>query len=222
MATTHSTDVKSWKKSQWILIERSLNQTRFQNATHWITWFFHLQFGKLNNTITADLVKLRESQFHRQLHQLMITLLLTCCHSNKRILVLIPSSVKTIPNNIFEGCPNLKEVTINPYRTKFDPKVFTGCSLINHLIFESTVNSIKPFDFTRFGKLTKITIPSTVNSIGSNSFKGLKTLKEVTIALSVTSIEEGSFYGCSSLERINIPDKVTSIGKKCFLWLFFT
>lgn len=106
------------------------------------------------------------------------------CFKNLKIKsVIIPNSVKSIGDGVFEGCTNLKSIIIPNSVTTIGESAFTGCE-----------------------SLTSVTIPNSVTSIGSGAFSGCTNLTSVTIPNSVTSIYGNAFVGCVNLKSINVDE----------------
>ena len=80
-------------------------------------------------------------------------------------------SVTSIGRRAFEGCTNLKSITIPNSVTEMGRRAFSGCS-----------------------SLTGIAIPDSVTEIGKYAFDGCKSLTSITIPDGVTSIGYGAFY----------------------------
>ena len=93
-------------------------------------------------------------------------------------------SVTSIGRRAFEGCTNLKSITIPNSVTEMGRRAFSGCS-----------------------SLTGIAIPDSVTEIGKYAFDGCKSLTSITIPDGVTSIGYGAFYNCSSLTEIKVASE---------------
>ncbi len=93
-------------------------------------------------------------------------------------------SVTSIGRRAFEGCTNLKSITIPNSVTEMGRRAFSGCS-----------------------SLTGIAIPDSVTEIGKYAFDGCKSLTSITIPDGVTSIGDGAFYNCSSLTEIKVASE---------------
>lgn len=83
----------------------------------------------------------------------------------------IPSNIKEIKINAFNGCVQLKEVTMEDGVEVIGESAFAGCDV-----------------------LEKVTLASTVQSIGSDAFRECPKLKEIFIPESVTEIDPYAFY----------------------------
>ena len=88
--------------------------------------------------------------------------------------VVIPDSVISIGDFVFEGCKGLTSVKI-----------------------PNSVTSISHFAFSDCSGLTSIEIPDSVSSIGIGAFEGCKGLTSIEIPDSVEDIGEDAFYGCN-------------------------
>ncbi|OUM68891.1 hypothetical protein PIROE2DRAFT_3271, partial [Piromyces sp. E2] len=131
--------------------------------------------------------------------------------------VTIGDSVITISDHAFEGCTNLQSVTIGDSVTSIGYGAFFGCNNLKSVTFEG--NKVKTIDndaFNECNSLTSITIPDSVETIGEAAFYGCYSLPSINIPDSVTTIGDYVFYSCRSLTSVIIPDKVTSIGNYAF------
>jgi hypothetical protein len=114
----------------------------------------------------------------------------------------IPSTVKDLPNNVFDYCTNVKDVTLHEGLQTIGQRSFGSCS----------------------AGLEFINIPSTVTSIGNQAFDGCRKLKTVicnavtpptfgTNALRSTAIHNGE-----SGSYIYVPDNSINAYKVATNW----
>ncbi len=120
-----------------------------------------------------------------------------------------------IGSDIFNECPNLKEVTFD---CETVARMFSGNTSIEKVTMKESVTSIGSDAFCNCSGLTSVTIPNSVTSIGSYAFQNCSGLTSVTIPNSVTSIGECAFYDCYSLASVVIGSGVTSIGQYAFYY----
>ena len=141
--------------------------------------------------------------------------------------LVIPNSVTSIGNYVFEGCSCFTSVTIPNSVTSIGGDAFYGCDNLNSVTIDS--NSILSRDYSGsldecessflsfFGpQVTTYSIGDNVTSIGDNVFHGCSGLTSIIIPNSVTSIGDYAFYGCRGLTSVAIPNSVTSIGNGAF------
>lgn len=111
----------------------------------------------------------------------------------------VPSTVKTIYNNAFEGCENLK---------------YGG------LVFDanSTLVEIRDKAFIKTA-LTTIELPSSVETIGNYCFQQ-SALESIILSANLKTIGAKAFYGCENLVKVDntamIFTEGTSIGVAAF------
>ncbi len=157
------------------------------------------------------------------------------------ISAVIPAGVTHIDNSAFEGCTQLRYITIPSTVTTIAASAFENCypGLLayggnnttaevfcgNHNIlfqdtdeFQVSTNAITGYT----GSASHIYIPPVINgqaitAISNNAFTG-KQMQAVTVPKTVTSIGTGAFSNCVSLERvvINKGESGLTIGASAF------
>ncbi len=96
--------------------------------------------------------------------------------------------------------------------TRIGSQAFDGCTQLKSITIPSSVTNIGNYAFDGCTSLTSVTIPEGVNSIGEYAFRSCSSLANVTIQEGVQSIKDFAFFGCTSLTSMIIPKSVTSIG----------
>ena len=152
--------------------------------------------------------------------------------------VSIPASMTWIGQQAFEGCTNLKTVSIpeangvtdvggdafsgtkwlndQPNGVVYVGKVaYLGKNVSGDIIINDGAVSISEGAFLNCTGLTSVTIPNSVTYIGSSAFFGCTNLTSITIPNSVTYIGGSAFSG-SGLTSITIPNGVTDIDSDAF------
>ena len=104
----------------------------------------------------------------------------------------IPETVKSIGDDVFSWCENLKSIVI-----------------------PNSVTTIGESAFEHTG-LSNINIPESVTEIGNRAFLNCNSLKEARLSESVQRIGASAFYWCANLESVNIPESVRYIGASAF------
>ncbi len=157
----------------------------------------------------------------------------------------IPSSIKRVGANVFEGCDSLKY-------TEEEGVLYLGNNDNPHLVLVRTSKRILPMitinestrviaDKAFFENTTsgEVVIPDSVVTVGQNAFggclniyslvigdgveeicdeafSGIDFLEKLTLGKSLVRIGNYAFYGCKSLASLDIPDSVTEIGESAF------
>ena len=157
--------------------------------------------------------------------------------------VFIPSSVRSIEKNTFEGISSGTVFTVeqgsyaeawlnsNGYSKRY---AYTGGELPNA---KGVTHTIKGMKYIISGKrtvnfagvvksnVTKITIPATVKiggqtykvtSVAANAFKNNKRITKVTIGKNVKTIGTGAFRNAAKLKTVTIPSNVKTVGASAF------
>ena len=131
---------------------------------------------------------------------------------------LIPTTVKTIPENFFNGCSNLntigdeKNVVTLPESVKsIESGAFSGCTSITKINLNK-VNTINSYAFQGCTNLSDVIWSNELSNIGDAAFFGTG-LKTVTLPDSVNSLGAIVFLNCKNLETLNI-NNVESVGQE--------
>lgn len=127
----------------------------------------------------------------------------------------IPASVTTLGRWIFEGCDNLKNITLHEGLATLSPSTFYGCG-ISEIQIPTTVTEIPDFCFSNCHNLEIIYLHNDITSIGAEVFFNCYALKSFTVPEKVTVLPDWAFYYCKSLSRIVLHDGVKEIGEQCF------
>ncbi len=130
--------------------------------------------------------------------------------------ITIPDSVTYIEPGSFQRCSALESITIPDSVTNIGNDVFMFCNNLREVRLPSGMTSIPEGMFSNCGSLADITIPDGVTSIGAWAFRSCSSLADITIPSGVTDIKYGVFMGCEGLTGITIPDKVENIGYLAF------
>ena len=115
--------------------------------------------------------------------------------------ITIPKNVCTLGVELFNGCRNLIDITVDPENKVFDSRY--GCNAI----IESDTDKLHQACNNTF-------IPSDVKAVDGHAFYGIN-IKHLLFPDSVTSIGEYAFT-LAGLEEINIPRTIQSIGNCAF------
>lgn len=110
---------------------------------------------------------------------------------------------------------SLKTVVITGGKSIYD-NAFDGCRNIKRVIIPSSVEHIGNYAFWNCEALESIELPLGIKSIGACTFFNCRSLASIVIPDSITKIEYYAFGACASLKSIVMPDSVSVIEDYAF------
>ena len=113
--------------------------------------------------------------------------------------IIIPDTVTSIGQGVFENCTELVEIVIPNSVTLIEENAFYGCTSLASLTISNKTATIGKAAFSGCTELTLLEIPPSVTDIGENAFYGCTSLDTVKLSIGVTSIGKNSFNGCTGL-----------------------
>ena len=128
----------------------------------------------------------------------------------------LPTSLRRIGSNAFEGCKALENLIIPEGVTELGRNSCRACLNLKSISLPSTLKKITCFSEDDNLPVESIELADGIEIIGRQSFWNMNKLKNIIIPDSVTTIEELAFDGCTSLEKIVLPSKLTSLGCVAF------
>ncbi len=152
--------------------------------------------------INVDSKNTKYSSMDGVLFDKKLTKVITVPNGKKGIFV-IPKSVVSIDDGIFQNCSYLTQINVDIENNKY--------SSIDGVLFDKKQTTIIAVP-ARKENIGIHVIPSSVTSISNYAFDGCTSLTELEIPNSVTSIGDYAFAGCQNLRIIVIPP-VQNIGK---------
>lgn len=134
-------------------------------------------------------------------------------YNKNRMNIVVPDTVKTIPEWLFNSCfadtvvlsENITEIPVGAFRDS----EFTSITL------GSNVRYIYYYAFADCAKLESITIPDSVQSVAFNAFQNCTSLKDADLG-KIQNIGSSLFENCTSLESLTLPDGIIEIRDAAF------
>ena len=143
------------------------------------------------------------------------------------------TSLSNIPDNAFQGCTGLTEITLPTSVRTLGSSAFMGCS---HLASITNLNNISKIGESAFANCTGFTnITVYAATIMSNAFQGCTGLTTLnvsattvagdafqgctnlaTVSFNANSVESNTFDGCTHLTSVTLGSKVTDIKEGAF------
>lgn len=121
--------------------------------------------------------------------------------------IVLPSSLKHLGPEVFEGCTSLKEAVVPEGITLIDAAAFKGCLSLERVTLPSSLLEIGKEAFAGDHKLS-LELPKSLKKIGYKAFKDCTSLKKLYVGKELIDINDKAFYGCSSsLESIEVEPR---------------
>ena len=130
--------------------------------------------------------------------------------------LVIPNSVTSIGDIVFNGCTGLTSVIIPNSVTRIGGVAFQQCRSLSSITIPNSVTTIEVAAFNCCTGLKEVTIGDFVTYIGIRAFSQCDLLESVIIGKSVKKIDNKAFNRCKKLTSVIIPDSVTTIGESAF------
>ncbi len=137
----------------------------------------------------------------------------------------IPSSIKSIPTDLFSSAYSVKKVVFDPSMDLLveEGMLFNKNRTILYYCIDKNIESVNiPSTVTTIGggafrncqNLKSVVVPSTVKTIGEYAFYNCTELANVTLEEGIVEIANFVFARCKKIEEITIPESVVSLGLK--------
>lgn len=134
--------------------------------------------------------------------------------------VIIPSTVREIKSNAFNGNSQIEEIIIEAKGgkgvTKIGDFAFAGCTKLRTIKLPDTVTTIGRNLFEKCSSLQDVKLSKNITRISYEMFKYCKEMQNIEIPENVTTIEAGAFGGCINFTKIKIPSALKIIGSNAF------
>ena len=130
---------------------------------------------------------------------------------------IIPYGVDVICDDAFNGCTDLKTLSISASVVFIGDFAFNGCHLLDNLTIPCSVLFIGKSAF-RNCKLHNLQIDNGLISIGDWAFDSCR-IKNLVLPDSIRYIGRGAFKLCRLLKELNFPESIVYIGEGAFYGL---
>lgn len=124
--------------------------------------------------------------------------------------------VRGIRYGAFEGCVNLKTVSLPATLQSIGGSAFSRCYNLSEIVIPDGVTALDDSVFNHCESLKTAAIGDGVTTLGKSLFRDCTSLRRVTVGDGVISIGDRAFENCSALTSIRVPDSVTWIGLQAF------
>ena len=139
---------------------------------------------------------------------------------NECEILVVSSSVKSIPEDAFWAFPNLHSVIFKhtSLLEEIESHAFFGCKSLKDITLPPSLKSIGISAFDMCESLTCMVIPSSVRLIGKSAFESCTNLAQVLFdnKSRVKKIGPKAFYECCALEAFTLPCTVAQIYRGTF------
>lgn len=138
--------------------------------------------------------------------------------------VVLPDSVTYLDPLAFDGCDNMKSLSVGSGLTFIDDGAFSQCGNLETI----TVSSVNPVFYAENNCLMQTDgkvlvranrygiMPQDTAAIGSYAFSGCNALENITLPDSVQTIGKFAFEQCDTLKSVELGNNVQSIGAAAF------
>lgn len=138
----------------------------------------------------------------------------------------IPTTVTWVAPSSFDGCSNLRSITVEKGNAKYDSR--NNCNAIietsNNTLVQGCANTIIPTEIKTIGSSAfedqqisdSLILPQGIKGIGHYAFRGCTGLRHITLPDSLEFFGTMTFAECTNLQEIFLPEKVEGISGDVF------
>ena len=127
--------------------------------------------------------------------------------------VIVKDGVAELGSMAFQGCSNLRQVSLPDTLKYISDDAFFDCSSLETIKLPSGITRIESYAFSGCSSLKNIEIPENVSVIETHAFYKCTSLGgTLTIPEGVTEFGYGAFFGCSSLKKVILPSTLKTMG----------
>lgn len=133
----------------------------------------------------------------------------------KIISVKLPSSLKAIRQEAFEGCYGLISIAIPEGVESIGRRAFSDCFSLTEITLPSSLKELSEESFCNCLCLKRIDLPEGIKTAPAKCFYHCSNLSEVVFPKTMEKIDDSAFNGCK-IHSVHIGPNVTSIGSFAF------
>lgn len=157
-------------------------------------------------TVPEEVIKIRNGDITKSLEIKTLIVdssqLTDSCLANSNIEKVIINGDKPIPHSCFQGCKQLKSITLSHDIKRIKADAFKDCILIQRLFLPNSLRVIDKYAFKNCISLHTIRFNNKLITIKEFAFENCATLMDVYLPSSIRNFSYRAFYNCGSLRRI--------------------
>jgi len=131
--------------------------------------------------------------------------------------ILVDEGVTALGESAFEGCSNVKSVSLPSTLAEIGAYCFKDCENLITAELPEGITVIPEKAFSGCYALEAVKIPQTTVSIGDNAFYDCESLQVAILPENLKVLGAGVFQNCLSLQEIIIPERVGRIEARTFM-----
>lgn len=131
---------------------------------------------------------------------------------------IIPEGVEIIAERAFAECMNITSVKLPSSLKAIREEAFDGCYGLISIVIPDGVESIGRRSFSDCYSLTEVTLPSSLKELSEKSFCDCLGLKRVELPEGMKTVPVQCFYHCSNLSEVVFPKTMEKIADGAFKW----
>lgn len=130
--------------------------------------------------------------------------------------VSLPDSLEEIGANAFRGCTNIKDVSLPDSLERIGANAFRGCSKLAQIALPSATTEVGEYAFYGCLALTNVQVSGWDVTIGAHAFDTCYKLRYFNEFTRIKEIGDYAFYNCDALVKLNLTRPDATIGNSAF------
>ncbi|MBQ9953391.1 MAG: leucine-rich repeat domain-containing protein [Clostridia bacterium] len=183
----------------------------FKYLTKQTSAYIHGKYKVIESNCFSHCPSLKTIIFEEGVEQINSGVL---CENQRITSIAFPKSLKSIGNDAFRNCKNLKEVIFNNSKTWISPDAFEGTMWLEQQTEEFVVVNDQLLKYN--GNSETVIIPEGILHIGDQVFENNQIIKTLILPTSLKSIWTYSFADCSNLSKVVFNNNLHIIGISAF------